>query len=85
MLKDTEVKKNIVKIDINNDEIFKDLFIKSMEEFNVQETFKDIVDAYFYFKRNSKLCYRISLDNYSSSFRYFLNKSSRINRFLSIL
>jgi len=49
-----------------------------MEEFNVQETFRDIVDAYFYFKRNSKLMYRISLDNYSSFFREFLTNQSRL-------
>ena len=78
VLKDEDVKKNIVKIDINNDKIFKDLFIKSMEEFNVQETFKDIVDVYFYFKRNSKLLYRVSLDNFSSCFREFLTKQSRL-------
>lgn len=78
ILKDKEIKKNIVKIDINNDLVFKDLFIKSMEEFNVQETFRDIIDAYFYFKRNSKLMYRISLDNYSSSFREFLTNQSRL-------
>ena len=78
VLKDKPQIKNIVKIDINNNEVFKDLFIKSMEEFNVQETFKDIVDVYFYFKRNSKLLYRVSLDNFSSYFREFLTKQSRL-------
>ena len=78
VLKDKPQIKNIVKIDINNDLIFKDLFIKSMEEFNVQETFKDIVDVYFYFKRNSKLLYRVFLDNFSSCFREFLTKQSRL-------
>lgn len=78
ILKDKDVKKNIVKIDINNDKFFKDLFIKSMEEFNVQETFKDIIDTYYYFKRNSKLLYRVSLDSFSSCFREFLTKRSRL-------
>ena len=78
VLKDKPQIKNIVKIDINNDLVFKDLFIKSMEEFNVQETFKDIVDVYFYFKRNAKLLYRVSLDNFSSCFREFLTKQSRL-------
>ena len=78
IIKDKEVKKNIVKIDINNDKIFKDMFIKSMEEFNIQETFKDIIDTYNYFKRNSKLMYRVSLDNFSSSFREFSNRQSRL-------
>ena len=78
ILKDKPQIKNIVKIDINNDKFFKDLFIKSMEEFNVQENFKDIVDVYYYFKRNSKLLYRVSLDNFSSCFREFLTKQSRL-------
>ena len=77
VLKDKPQIKNIVKIDINNDKIFKDLYIKSMEEFNIQENFKDIVDVYFYFKRNSKLLYRVSLDNFSS-FREFLTKQTRL-------
>ena len=78
ILKDKTQIKNIVKIDINNNEVFKDLFIKSMEEFNVQETFKDIIDTYYYFKRNSKLLYRVSLDKFSSCFREFLTKQSRL-------
>ena len=77
VLKDKPQIKNIVKIDINNDLVFKDLYIKSMEEFNIQENFKDIVDVYYYFKRNSKLLYRVSLDNFSS-FREFLTKQSRL-------
>ena len=77
VLKDKPQIKNIVKIDINNDKIFKELYIKSMEEFNIQENFKDIVDTYYYFKRNSKLLYRVSLDNFSS-FREFSNRQSRL-------
>ena len=77
ILKDKPQIKNIVKIDINNDLVFKDLYIKSMEEFNIKENFKDIVDTYYYFKRNSKLLYRVSLDNFSS-FREFLTKQSRL-------
>lgn len=86
VLKDRPQIKNIVRIDINNDLVFKDLFIKSMEEFNIQENFKDIIDTYYYFKRNSKLCYRVSLDNFSKSFSRFLCKPSKVNRYsLSIL
>jgi IS605 OrfB family transposase len=77
ILKDKPQIKNIVKIDINNDLVFKELYIKSMEEFNIQEIFKDIVDTYLYFKRNSKIMYRVSLDNFSS-FREFSTKQSRL-------
>ena len=78
LLKDKPQNKNIVKIDINNDEIFKDLFIKSMEEFNIQENFKNIINTYNYFKRNPKLLYRISLDIFSKSFREFLTNKTRL-------
>jgi IS605 OrfB family transposase len=78
ILKDKPQFKNIVKIDINNDLVFKDLYIKSMEEFNIKENFKDIVDTYYYFKRNSKLLYRVSLDKFSSCFREFLTKQTRL-------
>ena len=78
LIKDKPQIKNIVKIDINNNEVFKELYIKSMEEFNIQENFKDIVDTYYYFKRNSKLLYRVSLDNFSKSFREFLTKQTRL-------
>ena len=81
ILKDKPQLKNIIKIDIINDNIFKNLFIKSMEEFNIHESFKDIIDTYFYFKRNSSLFYRISLDNFSSYLRTFLSKSSKVQQF----
>ena len=48
-----------------------------MEEFNIQEHFKNIIDTYNYFKRNSKLLYRVSLNNFSS-FREFLTKQTRL-------
>ena len=52
-----------------------------MEEFNIQENFKDIVDTYYYFKRNSKLLYRVSLEIYNkynkSYLREFLTNQSR--------
>ena len=48
-----------------------------MEEFNIKENFKDIVNVYFYFKRNSKLLYRVSLDKFSS-FREFSTKQTRL-------
>ena len=57
------------------------MFNNSLKEFGIQNTFKDIIDAYFYFKRNSKLFYRISLENYTSYFRAFSSKSSRIKVF----
>ena len=81
VLKDKPQTKNIVKIDINDD-VFKELFRKSMEEFSVEVSFKDVIDVYWYFKRNPKLLYRVSLNgiinNTNRYFRVFLNSHSRV-------
>ena len=77
VLKDKPQMKNIVKIDIN-DVVFKDLFRESMEEFSVEESFRDVIEAYLHFKRDSKLLYRVSLEKYSRYFRDFLTRQSRL-------
>lgn len=82
ILKDKPQIKNIIKIDIITDNIFKNMFNKSMEEFNIHENFKDIIDVYFYFKRNSTLFYRVSLDKFSSSLRTFSSKQSKVKHFV---
>jgi IS605 OrfB family transposase len=80
ILKDRPQSKNIVKIDIN-DCVFKELFRESMEEFSVEVSFKDVIDAYHHFKRDSKLLYRVSLDSTinktNRDFRDFLSRRSR--------
>ena len=80
VLKNKPQVKNIVKIDIN-DNVFKDLFRESMEEFSVEESFKDVIDAYWHFKRNPKMLYRVSListiNNTNRDFRDFLSRRSR--------
>ena len=83
VLKDKPQAKNIVKIDINDD-VFKELFRESMEEFSVEESFKDVIEAYWHFKRNSGLCYRVSLERFFRHFRQFQSKRSNVNS-LSIL
>lgn len=79
VLKDKPQMKNIVKIDINDD-VFRDLFRKSMEEFSVEESFKDVIDAYWNFKRDSKLLYRVSLDDINNINRHFGDFQSRHSR-----
>ena len=80
VLKDKPQTKNIVKIDINDD-VFKELFRESMEEFSVEENFEDVIEAYQHFKRNPKMLYRVSLDstinNTNRCFRDFLSSRSR--------
>ena len=56
--KTKDIKKNIVQPNIS---YFKDLIIKSLEEFNINEKFDSLVDLYYFFKK-SKLMYRLSLD-----------------------
>ena len=77
VLKDTPQKKNIVKIDLN-DVVFKEQFRESLEEFSITEHFKDVIEAYFYFKRNSRLLYRVPLEGFSSCLREFLTKQTRL-------
>ena len=77
ILKDSPQAKNIVKIDINDD-VFKKLYRKSMEEFSVEVSFKDVIDAYWYFKRDSKKMYRVSLEKYSRHLREFSSSQSRL-------
>lgn len=51
---------------------FEDLIIKSLEEFNINEKFENLVDIYSFFKK-SKLMYRLSLDQFKNL------KFSRLN------
>ena len=79
VLKDKPQMKNMVKIDINDD-VFKDLFRKSMEEFSVEENFKDVIEAYLHFKRNPKMLYRVSLNDINNINRHFGDFQSRHSR-----
>ena len=69
------IKKNIIQPSISD---FKDLIIKSLEEFNINEKFESLIDIYYFFKK-MKLKYRLSLDderfNHLKFFRFFSNHS----------
>ena len=54
-------KKNIILPDVND---FNDRYIKSLEEFNIPVEIKDLVKIY-YFLKNAKSRYRVSLDELS--------------------
>ena len=56
--KTKEIKKNIVQPDMN---MFNKLYLKSLEEFKLQPTYKDLIELYYFFKK-SKLKYRLSTD-----------------------
>jgi len=74
--KTSNIKKNIIQPRISD---FKDLVSKSLEEFRINEKFESLVDIYYFFK-NSKLKYRVSLDDLCSKFYRFFSSSSKIKR-----
>ena len=67
--KTKNIKKNIIQPNISD---FRDLIIKSLEEFNINEKFESLIDIYYFFKK-SKLMYRLSLDRFKDL------KFSRLN------
>ena len=75
VIKTKNIKKNIVQPNISD---FKDLIIKSLEEFNINEKFDSLIDLYYFFKK-MKFKYRLSLDdkrlNHLKFSRFFSNNS----------
>ena len=73
--KTKNIKKNIIQPNISD---FKDLIIKSLEEFNINERFESLIDLYYFFKK-MKFKYRLSLDdkrfNHLKFSRFFSNNS----------
>ncbi len=74
--KTSSIKKNIIQPKISD---FKDLISKSLEEFGINEEFESLVDMYYFFK-NSKLRYRVSLDDLCLKFCRFFSSKSLIKR-----
>ena len=73
--KTKEIKKNIVQPDIK---LFKDFYIKSLEEFNIKgEQFKDLKELYYIFKK-SKCKYRLSIDQFNLESKIQFSRKSLI-------
>ena len=72
--KTKQIKKNIVKPDLS---MFNRLYLKSLEEFKLQSTYKDLVELYYFFKK-SKLKYRLSIDQFNLQFSSFYSNASLI-------
>ena len=53
-----EIKKNIIQPKIDQ---FRHFYVKSLEEFNLEDNWLDFKSLYLYFKK-SKLKYRLSID-----------------------
>ena len=75
VIKTKNIKKNIVQPLVSD---FKDLIIKSLEEFNNNEKFESLIDIYYFYKK-MKLKYRLSLDDkrldHLKFSRFFSNNS----------
>ena len=69
-----QIKKNIIQPDLN---MFNWLYLKSLEEFKLQPTYKDLVKLYYFFKK-SKLKYRLSIDQFNLQFSSFYSNTSLI-------
>lgn len=68
-----KIQKNIIQPNLKD---FNSLYIKSLEEFNIQATeFNDLKDLYYIFK-NSKLTYRVPIQSNGQVFRFNSIKSA---------
>ena len=72
--KTKDIKKNIVRPNLS---MFQKLYLKSLEEFNLQPIYKDLIELYYFFKK-SKLKYRLSIDNFNLQFSRFTSNKSYI-------
>ena len=72
--KTKDIKKNIVRPNLS---MFNKLYLKSLEEFKLQPTYKDLIELYYFFKK-SKLKYRLSIDKFNLQFSRFTSYKSYI-------
>ena len=76
IIKTKEIKKNIVRPNLTS---FKKLYLKSLEEFNLQPNYKDLIELYYEFKK-SKMMYRLSIDKFNLQFSSLFSNCSLIKR-----
>ncbi len=69
-----EIKKNIIRPNLS---MFNKLYLKSLEEFKLQPTYKDLIELYYFFKK-SKLKYRLSIDQFNLQLSRFTSHKSYI-------
>ena len=69
-----EIKKNIIRPNLS---MFQKLYLESLEEFNLQPTYKDLIELYYFFKK-SKIKYRLSIDQFNLQFSRFTSDKSYI-------
>lgn len=78
IIKSKEIKKNIVRPNLTE---FRELYLKSLEEFKLQPVWKDLIELYYEFKK-SKLKYRLSIDDFYLQFSRSISLKSDISEFI---
>ena len=58
---------------------FDDLIHKSLEEFGIKESFKDLIDLYYLFKKDPKMMYRVPFRS-DLKWSKFKNRKSQLSR-----
>lgn len=77
IIKSKDIKKNIVRPSIV---MFKQLYMKSLEEFHLHPTYHDLVELYYFFKK-SKMMYRLSIDKFNLQFSSLFSTKSYVGQF----
>ena len=70
-----EIRKNIVRPSLVD---FRELYLKSLEEFELQPVYKDLIELYYFFKK-SKMLYRLSLDKFNLEFSSCFSIKSQLS------
>lgn len=70
-----EIRKNIVRPSLVD---FRELYLKSLEEFELQPIYKDLIELYYFFKK-SKMLYRLSLDKFCLEFSSCFSIKSQLS------
>ena len=71
-----EIKKNIIQHKIDQ---FRNFFVKSLEEFNLEDNWLDFKQLYLHFKK-SKMMYRLSIDQFDLQFSSLFSHISYMNQ-----
>ena len=75
IIKSKEIRKNIVRPSLVD---FRTLYLKSLEEFELQPIYKDLIELYYFFKK-SKMLYRLSLDKFCLEFSSCFSIKSQLS------
>ena len=78
VIKSKQIKKNIVRPNLTE---FRELYLKSLEEFKLQPVWKDLIELYYEFKK-SKLRYRLSIDQFNLQFSSLNSSKSNVSAFI---